>query len=466
MKKNKISYFGILICSLLFFSSAAEAKFINTFLCRIQGFYSSGDETTLAKYDVILATKAQYNDINRDTWGAIHDLNGGEGYATYTEIYPYKQAFFSNSAQDTYATVSTNNITRYDKNVGYGERGHPSGDISHDNPMFRLEKVGGGFLMQKDKPNDSYALDFGNANLHNYIIKAYEIDFIGQSWQTDGVFSDLALAYNAGSVNGTPVLYTTNAEWSAAMNGALNAITAGMHAAGLKFACNRGLTRFEEGKSAWMALDALSTPPDAVLEEGAFIVMWGADAWFFNETQWKNQIDTLASINNSKVLFMSHAKTLSPNGSCLDQYGQTVTSWEALWYSMGSFILGKKNNSYFMMRYASSYDPFDLYFPEYDKIDLGAAAGGYKVTNYNGINIYWREFSYGYVYVNPTNYDVSSIPLPETCKQRTHENLSLPLENLSNINTISLNKRRAAILYKSNLPVSPRPPLDLKILKD
>jgi len=452
MKKNKIRFLAILICFLLLYGQTAQARFINTFLTRIVSgpAFVSGDEETLAKYDVILGTKPQYNDIGGDTWGAIHALNGTDGYANYTEIYLYQMSLFSRADQDSYTTLYTNTIARYDKNVGYGDRNHPSGAISSDNPTLRLEKVGGGFLMQYDKPDTSYALDFGSSGLRNYVIQAHRDDFVGQPWEADGVYSDLTLAYNGGSVNGTPVLYQTNAAWSSAMNGFLNAVTAGLYAAGQKYAGNRGLTAFDDGKSAWIALDALSTPPDAVLEEGGFVTLWGSDASFKPEYRWKNQIDTLASINNSKVLHMSHVRTNSPDGSCTDNYGDTITFWEALWFAMGSFCLGKQDNSYFMMRYTSGYVPFDLYYPEYDKIDLGVAMAGYNVTNYSGINIYWREFSYGYVYVNPTNYDVSSIPLPESCKQRTHENLSVPLENLSNTNTISLKGHRAAILYKSN----------------
>lgn len=453
MKKNKISFLGILICFFLFFSSVAEAKFIKTFLCRIQGSYNSGDEKTLAKYDVLLGTKAQYNDIDGNTWGTIHALNGKPGYASYTEIYPYEFAHISKSDQDTMQSVYTNSIARYDKNIGYGDRGNPLGDISHDNPTFLLRTNSGALVTLRKYPT-AYILDFGNRAFQTYSIQALHDDFIGQSWQTDGMFSDNTVPIKTSLISDWPARYQTQAAWSAAMNDFLNALTVGLHKMGLKFACNRGYTNDVDGAQGWLDLDASANPPDAVLEEGAFVTLWGAEAYFDNETRWKRSLDVLAATTHSKALFMSHVKSGSTNGSAIDQYGNKVTFWDALWYAMGSFILGKNDHSYFMMRYESNYDAFDLYFPEYDDIDLGTAIGGYHVSSYSGHNIYWRQFSNGYVYVNPTNYNVASISLPEICKMRTHENLSVLLENLPNINNININSHRAAILYKSNLSKS------------
>ena len=129
----------------------------------------------------------------------------------------------------------------------------------------------------------------------------------------------------------------------------------------------------DNGKAAWLALDSMATPPDVVLEEGAFVTLWGGDANFMHEARWKNQVDTLAAISNSKVLFMSHVNTGNVNGSCssVENPGAsgtliplgTVTFWDALWYAMSSYLLGKNDiadNSYFMMRYTTGYRAFDL----------------------------------------------------------------------------------------------------------
>ena len=89
------------------------------------------------------------------------------------------------------------------------------------------------------------------------------------------------------------------------------------------------------------------------------------------------------------------------------------------------------------------------YYDEY-VIDLGKSLGDYQVTAYSGKNIYRREFEKGYVYVNPTTSDVTSIKLPEACKQLTHSNLKSNPQLLPDTTSINLKSHRAAILYKKN----------------
>jgi len=97
-------------------------------------------------------------------------------------------------------------------------------------------------------------------------------------------------------------------------------ITARLHASTpkpQKLWCNRGQTRLSDGNTAWKALDASANPPDAVMEEGAFAVMWGPWAVQFLvegaesdldplQHQWKSQVDTLGAMRNSKVAVLSH----------------------------------------------------------------------------------------------------------------------------------------------------------------
>ena len=114
-----------------------------------------------------------------------------------------------------------------------------------------------------------------------------------------------------------------------------------------------------------------------------------------------------------------------------------------------------------LLKAHSTYNKLDIFYDEYQTIDLGKAVTAYKVTRYGSTNIYWREFEKGYVYVNPTKNSVNSITLPELCKQRTHNNLKNDLESLSEINFISLDGHRATFLYKSsqfytNKPDSPK----------
>ena len=259
------------------------------------------------------------------------------------------------------------------------------------------------------------------------------------------------------AVKTTPEKYNTDAQWSTAMISMANALTVGLAAQGQKFGCSRGMTKYSSGADAWLALDSSANPPDVVIEEGAFAVLSGKRRYsIFREDQWKRQVDLLSAIKNSNVLFKA-STDLAPGESGIDYYGKSFNFWDGLWYSLGSYLVGKndiKNNSYFMYHWGTT-SSVDHFYNEYDKIDLGKAISSYKISNVNGHNIYWREFEYGYVYVNPTLNNVTSIPLPEPCKQRTHNNLNSDLNYLPNINSISLKSHRAAILYKSNYQSSP-----------
>jgi len=187
-----------------------------------------------------------------------------------------------------------------------------------------------------------------------------------------------------------------------------------------------------------------------LLEEGAFAVMWGSAVQFYQESEWKNQVDTMAAMTKSKVAIMSHTQ-LEAGQTGTDNYGKPVSFWQALWYSLGSFAMGKNdilNNAYFMFNGGSGYNKI-WWFDEYDKIDLGKALGSYKVTSIGGVNIYSREFENGYVYVNPTATDVASVILPQPSKLLSHNNILSAVTSILDVSTISLQSHNAAILLKT-----------------
>jgi hypothetical protein len=111
-------------------------------------------------------------------------------------------------------------------------------------------------------------------------------------------------------------------------------------------------------------------------------------------------------------------------------------------------LIGKNtvdSNSYFTFTNSPNAIPW---YDEFDYIDLGNAIGSYKVSTYGGINIYWREFEKGYIYVNPTAYNVAGIALPQTCKQLTHDNLRTPVSEVAKTAAINLAAHRGTILAK------------------
>jgi hypothetical protein len=244
------------------------------------------------------------------------------------------------------------------------------------------------------------------------------------------------------------------------MNNFSSAIAAGLHGFGQKLWCNKGSSYLPAGASAWLALDASADHPDVLAEEGAFAVTFGSGATqFISEANWKSQVDVMGGIKNSKVAMFS-STALGEGQSGTDNWGQPVTYWQTLWYSLGSFLLGKNdtlNNAYFgFFGSGGSYDRI-WWYDEYDKIDLGKALGPYTVTTIGGVNVYSREFQKGYVYVNPTATNVASVPLPQASQQLTHDNL-LSTASIAVVNSISLNGHNAAILLKAASSPAPVPP--------
>ena len=443
MRKNKFRKIRLIIISLFFmflFIQPSEAKFINTFLVRFGGnSLIPGNEIEMAKYDIIFANKFHYDDIGGDSWKAIKSINPA------TEIYLYTTVNYVRSTSDDYKTISLSTIGRY--NVS---RKHSQGSCNIDNPNFFLKDLEGKRVTFVSRDYD-YLLDFGNSNYRNYAIETTVTDHVDQPWTADGVISDHMWAKISGT-SAIPIKYDTDDKWSTAMNGMASAMTSALSNKGQKFACNRGGTYFPEGVESWRNLDNSVAPPNVVWEEAAFAVKYGdGDTQYFPEHAWKRQIDIIGSIKNSKVCFLS-STDLKPEEKGVDNYGNSITFWDSFWFTLSSYLIGKndkENNSYFQFYYGS-YNDIDFYYDEYIRIDLGKAISGYNITNHEGVNIYWREFEKGYVYVNPTIKNSYSIVVPELCKQRTHENLEENLSTLENINTINLEPHRAAILYKSN----------------
>jgi len=71
------------------------------------------------------------------------------------------------------------------------------------------------------------------------------------------------------------------------------------------------------------------------------------------------------------------------------------------------------------------------------------------VTTIGSVNVYWREFEKGYVYVNPTATDVGSVTLPQPLQQLTRANLLSPISSIPSVTSIALNGHNAAILLKT-----------------
>jgi hypothetical protein len=180
--------------------------------------------------------------------------------------------------------------------------------------------------------------------------------------------------------------------------------------------------------------------------------MWGPwSVQFFQESEWKRQVDTMAALKHTKAAMLSHTQ-LAAGQSGSDNFGNPVTFWQTLWYSLGSFLLGRNDvlgNAFFSFHGGDSDYNKIIWYDEYDKIDLGKALGSYTVTTIGGVNIYSREFEKGYVYVNPTPNNVASVTLPQASRQLTHGNLLSLLDSIPIVSSISLSGHSAAIVLKT-----------------
>lgn len=433
-------------------SDAGSEKFIPTFLV----YYGDGpalvegDEARLAKFDLLDVDRFRYNQIGvnnlRGTWDSVRAVNPG------IKIFLYQMGPEVSNYHDGKDVVYLNGLGRY--NVA---RSHIMGSLNGNQPGLFMRDTSGARVYNYDYSNPSlgqhwYLMDFGSPEYARYWLEAVEADIIRQPWVVDGVHVDNCLATNWG-VYSTPAKYPNASVWSTAMNSFVQALVAGLQKSGQKMWANRGQSQTQDGFNAWLALDQSGSAPYIVMEEGAFAVAWGegSDTQFYPEASWRRQVDILGRIQNSRVAYLSHTD-LGENEQGVDNYNRPVTFWQTMWYALGSFLLGKddaRGNAYFMFHRGTGYSKI-WWFEEYEKIDFGRATGPYRTLAMGGNNIYWREFEFGYIYVNPTENDVDDVALPEPGKLITHENLHAPLSAVLNVTRVRLPAHHAAFVRKAS----------------
>jgi hypothetical protein len=401
--------------------TTGSTKFITTFPVYYGGGRAlvASDAQSLAKFDLLDFDRFRYGQIAPNTWSAIKAINPN------VEIYLYELGAYDSNFHDGTPQEFINDIDRYGvPGQPDASRGHSMGSLNINHPELFLKDSGGNRLYSTDFsfPNNNrapgefvYLMDFGTAAYQSYWLEATKTDVVNQPWVADGVFADECNTLDDGENSSStdpahpnpgvlPVKYSDKAAWSGAMNSFATAITAGLHAGTptpQKLWCNRGQTRFLEGSAAWQALDVGANPPDAVMEEGAFAVLWGPWAVQFMlegaesdpdplQHQWKSQVDTLGTMRNSKVAVLSHTQLAEPGqglDTCgMDNYNKTVCYWQTLWYSLGSFLISKNNvqrNSYFMFHGGDSDYNKIIWYDEYDKVDLGKALEFYGWQTFN-----------------------------------------------------------------------------------
>jgi hypothetical protein len=330
-------------------TAPAGAKFIQTFTYTLGGYRSFIEEDLplLAKFDMLALSRYRYASriFAGNSWDTIKSLNPD------IEIFTYLMGAEAYNNHDDVAVGNLWTLGRYDSS-----RGHSMGSLNGDNSSLFLLNSKGERIYNAGYSNTGqnqycYLMDFGSTAYQDYWIEVVETDVPGQSWESDGIIADNCLALIHGGYSDTSVIYNTNSKWAQGMNDFIVNVGSGLNEFSQKFWINRCYSQSRDGYNAWLALDSSQFPPYAVMEEGAFAVSWGpGDVMFYAESGWKRQVDLLQKIRNSKVTYLAHSN-LEIDSSGTDNYGDSVTFWQILWYSMCSYLLGKNdslNNGYFM----------------------------------------------------------------------------------------------------------------------
>jgi hypothetical protein len=445
----------ILFLSMLVFvvlcveSKAGTNPFIQTFL-----FYGGNPVrpdhiSEVGKFDLIEIHRYKYGDIKKGTWNAVKTIN------PKIEIYIYQMGPEISDNQDSNKLVGLFSVGRFNNS-----RGHTMGAVNMQHPEFFLT-ASSGYRIQHPQYPTCWLLDFGSPDFLAYWVESTMNDIVSQPWKSDGIFVDnCAPIEKERTIYGAmPQKYPTVKSWNDNMQYFTNGVVRALHENNQKVTVNRGNSRHVAGYEAWLNLDRSAYPPDVVMEEGAFAVKYGnnSDVQFYSENDWKRQVDIAKHILHSKIIMMSHSD-LREGEAGIDQNGSPVTFWQVLWYSMCSYHLARQdnpNNCYFSFVSPSDKNNYDVpWFDEFDFINLGAAKGDYKIQRIGDVNVYYREFEKGYVYVNPTNLNVASLSLPETCGQLSHDKLS-DVGSLPDVASITLPQHTGTIVMKKRAEIIP-----------
>jgi len=166
---------------------------------------------------------------------------------------------------------------------------------------------------------------------------------------------------------------------------------------------------------------------DGGMREGAFV-------YNVAEATWKEQMDEMAGISKSKIYYALVY-------SNVPGYPQTPTDkiQQHALFAFTSFLLGKNKYAYF--QYLPEVGKF--YWFDYWQTPIGNPLSSYSLHgNFNGSNVYQREYENALVLVNPGVNATGSINLGG-------EYLTLTGNKISNIN---LSSKEGTILIKNSNP--------------
>jgi hypothetical protein len=222
----------------------------------------------------------------------------------------------------------------------------------------------------------------------------------------------------------------------------------------VKFILNFG--HMGKNPEQWVELDTMKNRIFAAMEEGAFVHPWSKT---YNISDWETKIKVMKNLKNISALMNNIGKV--PKGQGMEKMDIEMTEgnmgpatgWDALWFSMTSFLMAlneNKSNGYFgfsIWGYSENY-----YLDEYDpkNLHLGKPLGDYYIpTSGASKNVVFREYEDGWVVTNkPQTDSKTNVPVPKgKAWVVTHKNLKNPYSDPL-VTKFDLGKNRGIILLK------------------
>lgn len=442
---------------MLSLSASGYAESINPFLVLYGNnpYFTVKDMPALAKYDLLMLDRFRFHEVNDNTWAAIKRIS------PQTKIYLYQAGPQVATNHDAHSIYYLNNMGRFNT-----DRGSKLGSIAKDHPQWFL-KTAAGKPSSYSGYTSNHILDFGSESFTNYWIESTLNDISFQKWRADGVLVDNVIACRDNLSEqlkaAMPAMFRDCTLWNKGMNQYLARVTRAFKKEGQLIAANRGNSRFAVGTEGWLKLDQTISPPEVVLEEGAFALHWGdSDVAFLSEEEWKRQVDLPASIKRSSVAMISHTNLArGETGSAADD--KRVSYEQVLRFSAGSYLLAKnaeKPTTYFMFVGNKDKDDYRKLIPAemYSKFDIGEPVGTYN--RLLSKPVYFRKYSDGYVYVNPTKETMNDIQLASGFRP---EGSTRRLRKVGSAWYLDLPPYDAMIINKADPATVPKPPnFDLK----
>ena len=199
----------------------------------------------------------------------------------------------------------------------------------------------------------------------------------------------------------------------------------------------------------WRELDALPEPPFAAMEEGGFVCPWGGDQKSFKFWNWESNLAAFSRLRHVKALLCNHAGPLAGQGLVAMESSDAngMTGWDALWFSLTSFLLGfddvSRNGAMnFTIWSYSEYHWFDEFDPRY--LHLGKAKGDFWKRG----PIHFREFEDGWVAVNGGVKDATAIKTPGGPARVLHHGNFKTGQDAALVTSFDLRAHRGVVLLR------------------